>query len=113
MEKTTARRTAAASATAGAKVEEKTVTKPVESELKIGAEDLGTPAPAATPEKVQTDVRTRLAKKTDVEDMFVPSTPKQVEDDAKEVAANSGFEFNRGTSVGARLMVRALQNFPK
>ena len=110
MEKTTTRRTAAKSET---KVEEKVVAKPVEAELKTGAEGSSALAPAATPEKVQTDVRAKLAKRSDNEDMFVPSTPKQVEEDAKEVARNAGFDFNRGTSVGARLMARSRQNFPK
>ena len=110
MEKTTAKSTTTKTES---KVQEKVASKPVEAVLKTGAEDSGIPAPAPKPEKVQTDVRAKLAKRTDNEDMFIPSTPKQLDEDAKEVAKNAGFEFNRGTSVGARLMARSRQNSPK
>ena len=111
MEKTTAKSTTTTQPVS--KVQEKVVSKPVEIELKTGLEDSGAPAPAPKPEKVQTDVRAKLAKRTDNEDMFIPSTPKQLEEDAKEVAKDAGFDFNRGTSVGARLMARSRQNSPK
>ena len=66
-------------------------------------------APAAAEKAVvETDVRMKLARKTDSTDNpFIPSNPAQVEADAKRVAAENGFDLNRGTSVGARLMARA------
>ena len=70
-------------------------------------------APAAVEKVVvETDVRKKLDRKTDDDsNPFVPSNPAQVEADAKRVAETAGFELNRGTSVGARLMARA-QNRP-
>jgi hypothetical protein len=69
-------------------------------------------APAAVKKAVvETDVRKKLDRKTDDDNPFVPSNPAQVEADAKRVAETAGFELNRGTSVGARLMARA-QNRP-
>ena len=70
-------------------------------------------APAAVEKQVvETDVRKKLDRKTDDDsNPFVPSNPAQVEADAKRVAETAGFELNRGTSVGARLMARA-QNRP-
>jgi hypothetical protein len=67
-----------------------------------------TPAPEATPaEKIQTDVREKLAKKSVNENVFVPTNPAALEKAAEAVASDSGFELNRGTSIGARLMARA------
>jgi len=64
-------------------------------------------APKAAPvEKIQTDVREKLAKKSVSEDAFVPTNPAALEKEAKAVAAEKGFEMNRGTSIGARLMAR-------
>ena len=66
------------------------------------------PAPEATSsEKIQTDVREKLSKKSVDENVFVPSNPAALEKAAAEVAMDSGFELNRGTSIGARLMARA------
>jgi hypothetical protein len=66
------------------------------------------PAPEATPaEKIQTDVREKLSKKSVDENVFVPSNPVALEKAAAAVASDSGFELNRGTSIGARLMARA------
>jgi len=65
------------------------------------------PAEAAAPEKIQTDVREKLAKKSTEENVFVPTNPVALEKAAGEVAKEKGFEFNRGTSIGARLMARA------
>ena len=63
---------------------------------------------AAAKQVIETDVRKKLDRKTDDEsNPFVPSNPAQVEADAKRVATESGFELNRGTSVGARLMARS------
>ncbi len=39
--------------------------------------------------------------------MFVPTNPVALEKAAQEVAKEQGFDFNRGTSVGARLLARA------
>jgi hypothetical protein len=65
-------------------------------------------APEATPaEKIQTDVREKLSKKSVEEDVFVPTNPAALEKAASEVAKSKGFELNRGTSIGARLMARA------
>lgn len=66
-----------------------------------------TPAEAAPAEKIQTDVREKLAKKSTEDNVFVPSNPAALEKAAGEVAKEQGFELNRGTSVGARLMARA------
>lgn len=72
--------------------------------------------PSTAPEKVdakqesvriQTDVRERLARKTDSGDAFVPSNPASLEKAAKEIASEQGFDLTRGTSVGARLIARS------
>ena len=72
--------------------------------------------PSTEPEKVdakqesariQTDVREKLARKTDSGDAFVPSNPASLEKAAKEVASEQGFNLTRGTSVGARLIARS------
>ena len=72
--------------------------------------------PSTEPEKVdakqesvriQTDVREKLARKTDSGEAFVPSNPASLEKAAKEVAAEQGFDLTRGTSVGARLIARS------
>jgi hypothetical protein len=57
--------------------------------------------------KIQTDVREKLAKKSTSEDVFVPTNPAALEKAAGEVAKEKGFDLNRGTSIGARLMARA------
>jgi hypothetical protein len=65
-------------------------------------------APEATPaEKIQTDVREKLANRSVDKDVFVPTNPAALEKAAAEVAQEKGFELNRGTSIGARLMARA------
>jgi hypothetical protein len=70
-------------------------------------------APVAVEKQVvETDVRKKLDRRTDSDNNpFVPSNPAQVEKEAERVAEAAGFELNRGTSVGARLMARA-QNRP-
>ena len=81
---------------------------PVNLEVQsLDEEPVEAPAPAPK-EAIETDVRKKLARKTDdTTNPFVPANPAQVEADAKKVAAENGFELNRGTSVGARLMARA------
>lgn len=86
---------------------------PAVIELKTEVEESTAPAPAAKTETIQTDVRAKLARKTDGEDVFVPSTPPQLEAEAKTIAEQSGFDFTRGTSIGARLMARSRQQFPR
>jgi hypothetical protein len=66
------------------------------------------PAPESlTPEEIQTDFRQKLTKKSDQEDIFVPSNPAALEKAATQVAEESGFTLNRGTSIGARLIARS------
>ena len=91
------------------KVEEKA---PVNVETETPSDE-PVAAPAAVEKQVvETDVRKKLDRKTDDDsNPFVPSNPAQVERDAKSIADAAGFELNRGTSVGARLMARA-QNRP-
>ena len=91
------------------KVEEKA---PVNVETETPSDE-PVAAPAAVEKQVvETDVRKKLDRKTDDDsNPFVPSNPAQVEADAKRVAEAAGFDLNRGTSVGARLMARS-QNRP-
>ncbi len=79
---------------------------PVSLEV-TASEEPAVPAPAAEPEKLQTDFREKLARKTDQQDVFVPSNPASLEKAAGDVARENGFELNRGTSVGARLIARS------
>ena len=82
-------------------------TEPVNLETETPTTD-PVAAPEATPAvKIQTDVREKLMKKSVDENVFVPSNPAALEKAATEVAKDSGFELNRGTSIGARLMARA------
>jgi hypothetical protein len=96
--------------------EEGKIESPVTSTKPAEPVNLEVEAPSTEPEKVnakkesvqiQTDVRERLARKTDSGDAFVPSNPASLEKAAKEVAAEQGFSLNRGTSVGARLIARS------
>jgi hypothetical protein len=65
-------------------------------------------APEATPaEKIQTDIREKLSNRNVDENVFVPTNPVALEKAAAEVAKEKGFDLNRGTSIGARLMARA------
>ena len=84
--------------------------EPVSLEVETSEEPVA-PAPAAEPEKLQTDFREKLARKTDNQDVFVPSNPASLEKAAKQVAEDKGFELNRGTSVGARLLARSQNRF--
>lgn len=82
-------------------------TEPVNLEVETPTEE-PTPAPEATAaEKIQTDVREKLANRSVDQDIFVPSNPVALEKAAEQIAKECGFEFNRGTSIGARLMARA------
>jgi hypothetical protein len=81
--------------------------KPASLEVITPSEKPEAPAPAAKKEDIETDVRTKLNKRSDSEDIFVPSNPVALEKAAAAVADSEGFELNRGTSVGARLMAKA------
>jgi len=93
--------------TDGLPKEETKVSEPANIELETPSEE-PVPAPAAvSKEEIETDVRTKLNKRSDDEDIFVPSNPVALEKAASVVAENDGFELNRGTSIGARLMAKA------
>ena len=81
--------------------------KPVNIERETPSEEPVEAKEAAPAEKIQTDVRKKLSKKSAEEEAFVPTNPVALEKAAGEVAKESGFELNRGTSIGARLMARA------
>jgi len=82
-------------------------TAPVNLEVET-PDEAPTPAPeAAAPEKIQTDFREKLTTRSVENNPFVPSNPVALEKAAGEVAKEKGFELNRGTSIGARLMARA------
>lgn len=81
--------------------------KPVNIETETPSDE-PTPAPEATPaEKIQTDVREKLSKKSVENDVFIPTNPAALEKAAGEVAKEQGFELTRGTSIGARLLARS------
>lgn len=63
-------------------------------------------APAQPKEEIETNVRKKLARKTE-EDPFVPSHPAQLLADAQRIADEKGFPMNRGTEIGARLFASA------
>jgi hypothetical protein len=88
-------------------IETKAAAAPVNIETETPSEE-PVAAPEATPaEKIQTDVRAKLAKKSVDENVFVPTNPAALEKAAGQVAQEQGFELNRGTSIGARLLARA------
>jgi hypothetical protein len=89
--------------------EEKVVekTSPVNIELETPSDEPVAAPAAAAAEKIQTDVRAKLAKKSDKEDAFVPSNPVALEKAADQVAQQEGFQLTRGTSIGARLIARS------
>lgn len=82
-------------------------TAPINLEVESPSEEPVAAPSAAPAEKIQTDVREKLSKKSVEENVFVPSNPVALEKAAAEVAKEGGFELNRGTSIGARLMARA------
>lgn len=89
------------------KDETQIATEPVNLETETPTTDPVAAPEAAPAVKIQTDVREKLMKKSVDENVFVPSNPAALEKAATEVAKDSGFELNRGTSIGARLMARA------
>lgn len=62
------------------------------------------------PVKIQTNIREKLSSRSLEENVFVPSNPVALEKAAAQISEEMGFELNRGTSVGARLLARAQQN---
>lgn len=85
-------------------------TAPVNIELNTPSDEPVAAPEAPTKEKIETDVRTKLSKKSVEENVFVPANPAALEKEAKAVATEKGFELNRGTSIGARLMARRRLN---
>ena len=81
--------------------------EPVNLEVETPSEEPVEAPKATATEKIQTDVREKLSKKSVEENVFVPSNPVALEKAAEAVAKEQGFDFNRGTSIGARLMARA------
>lgn len=82
--------------------------EPVNLETQSSEEPVAAPE-APAPEKLQTDFREKLTRKTDGGNIFVPSNPAALEKAAEDIAKQSGFELTRGTSIGARLIARAQQ----
>ena len=80
---------------------------PVNVELETPSYEPVEAPKAEEPVKIQTDVREKLSKRSDKNDPFVPTNPAALEKAATEVAKEQGFELNRGTSVGARLIARS------
>lgn len=85
-------------------------TAPVNIELETPSDEPVAAPEAPSKEKIETDVRAKLSKKSVEQDVFVPANPAALEKEAKAVASEKGFELNRGTSIGARLMARRRLN---
>jgi|LakMenEpi03Aug12_release.lakeMendotaPanAssembly.Ray.scaffolds.fasta_scaffold01972_6 hypothetical protein len=81
--------------------------EPAKIEVQMLTEEPVPAAPAVEKEQIETDVRTKLQSRTQEEDIFVPTSPAVLEAAAKKVAEEEGFELNRGTSIGARLLARS------
>ena len=107
---TPAAETATPAAKTPAKATPKADKSPVNLEIE-SKDEKPTPAPEAKePEKIQTDVREKLGRKTQTSNPFVPTNPADIEKGAEQIAGERGFELNRGTSIGARLMARRKLN---
>ena len=92
-----------------AKIENIDTSAPVNLEVEAPSVE-PTPAPAgAAAEKIQTDVREKLANRNVDKDVFVPTNPAALEKAAGAIAEEKGFDLTRGTSIGARLLARAQQ----
>lgn len=81
--------------------------EPVSIEIETPSEEPEKVSATIDKADIETDVRTRLTKKTEGENPFVPTSPAVLEAAAKKVAEDEGFDFTRGTSIGARLMARS------
>lgn len=64
-------------------------------------------APAPVKELIETDVRKKLSARSEDENVFIPTSPAVLEAATKTVAEQDGFDLNRGTSIGARLIARS------
>ena len=82
-------------------------TSPVNIELVTLSEEPTVAPVAQEKEAIRTDVKAKLARKTDAEDIFVPANPVALEKATEIVAEKDGFELTRGTSIGARLIARS------
>lgn len=81
--------------------------EPAKIEVQTPSEEPVPAPPAVEKEEIETDVRKKLLNRSQEEDIFVPTSPAVLEAAAKKVAEQEGFELNRGTSIGARLLARS------
>jgi hypothetical protein len=81
--------------------------EPAKIEVQTPSEEPVAAAPAVEKEQIETDVRKKLLNRSQEEDIFVPTSPAVLEAAAKKVAEVEGFDLNRGTSIGARLLARS------
>jgi hypothetical protein len=81
--------------------------EPAKIELQTPSEEPVAAPPAPAKEEIETDVRKKLTTRNPEEDIFNPASPAVLEAAAKKVAEQEGFELNRGTSIGARLLARS------
>ena len=81
--------------------------EPAKIEVQTPSEEPVAAPPAVEKEQIETDVRKKLLNRSQEEDIFVPTSPAVLEAAAKKVAEQEGFDLNRGTSIGARLLARS------
>jgi pyruvate/2-oxoglutarate dehydrogenase complex dihydrolipoamide acyltransferase (E2) component len=81
--------------------------EPAKIEVQTPSEEPVAAPPAPVKEVIETDVRKKLTSRSQEEDIFTPTSPAVLEAAAKKVAEDEGFELNRGTSIGARLLARS------
>jgi hypothetical protein len=81
--------------------------EPAKIEVQMPSEEPVAAAPAVQKEHIETDVRKKLLNRSQEDDIFVPTSPAVLEAAAKKVAEQEGFDLNRGTSIGARLLARS------
>jgi hypothetical protein len=86
---------------------ESPLSEPADLEIPTAEVTPTAPAPAADPEKIQADIRSKLSNRDLSKDVFVPSNPAALEKAAQQIAQENHFNLNRGTSIGARLLARA------
>lgn len=82
-------------------------TEPANIETETPSDEPTPASEAITAERIQAEINEKLSNKSVEENIFVPSNPAIIEKAAKEISKEKGFELNRGTEVGARLMARA------
>jgi hypothetical protein len=80
-------------------------------ELKTTTSEESVPAAPASPEQIHAQITEKLSNRSLEGDAFVPKNSASLETAAKQVAEEQGFAFNRGTSVGARLIARSQGHF--